>query len=479
MGLSRLDNFIKNVRGNILYVSPNDIDSTDSIENKGNSLTRPFRTIQRALIESARFSYQRGLNNDRFNQTTIILYPGDHVVDNRPGFIPDGADNFRLRDGTTTNDFSAWDLTTVYDLDNPNNALYKLNSIHGGVILPRGTSLVGMDLRKTRIRPKYVPSPTNDNIPRSAIFRITGGCYFHGFTVLDADPNDECFTDYSANEFLANFSHNKLSVFEFADGSNDVEINDSFQTYGTDRTDLEMYYEKVGLAYGSASGRQIEPDYPSSGLDIEPKVDEFRIVAPSGLTVGISSIRAGTGAVTSDVITVTTSTAITGLDVDTPVTIRGISATGYNGKYVVTEKVSSTSFRYEVQNIPVEGLPSVTGSTVSLTPDSVTSQSPYINGVSMRSVYGMCGMHADGSKSSGFKSMVVAQFTGIGLQKDENAFVKYNSNVGAYEDSTISGNEALSADSRAVYKPAYSNFHIKVSNKSYIQAVSCFAVGFV
>ena len=96
----------------------------------------------------------------------------------------------------------------------------------------------------------------------------------------------------------------------------------------------------------------------------------------------------------------------------------------------------------------------------------------------MRSVYGMCGMHADGSKSSGFKSMVVAQFTGIGLQKDENAFVKYNSNVGAYEDSTISGNEALSVDSRAVYKPAYSNFHIKVSNKSYIQAVSCFAVGF-
>lgn len=124
MGLSRLDNFIKNVRGNILYVSPNDIDATDSIENKGNSLTRPFRTLQRALIEAARFSYQRGLNNDRFNQTTIILYPGDHIVDNRPGFIPDGTGNFRLRNGTTTNDFSAWDLTTVYDLNNPNNALY-------------------------------------------------------------------------------------------------------------------------------------------------------------------------------------------------------------------------------------------------------------------------------------------------------------------------------------------------------------------
>ena len=128
MGLSRLENFLKNVRGNILYVSPNDLDATDSIENKGNSLTRPFKTIQRALIEAARFSYQSGLNNDR--------------------------------------------------LANVNNALHKLNSIHGGVIVPRGTSLVGLDLRKTKIRPKYVPNPLNDGIESSAIFRVTGASYF-------------------------------------------------------------------------------------------------------------------------------------------------------------------------------------------------------------------------------------------------------------------------------------------------------------
>ena len=105
MGLSRLDNFLKNVRGNILYVNPNDLDSTDSIENQGNSLARPFKTIQRALVEASRFSYQRGLKNDRFGQTTILLYPGDHIVDNRPGWIPDGSNNFRLRTGQTTNDF--------------------------------------------------------------------------------------------------------------------------------------------------------------------------------------------------------------------------------------------------------------------------------------------------------------------------------------------------------------------------------------
>ena len=55
MPLSRLENFLKSIKGNILYVNPNDIDATDSIENQGNSLTRPFKTIQRALIEAARF----------------------------------------------------------------------------------------------------------------------------------------------------------------------------------------------------------------------------------------------------------------------------------------------------------------------------------------------------------------------------------------------------------------------------------------
>jgi len=249
MPLSRLDNFLKNARGNILYVSPNDLDATDSIENQGNSLARPFKTIQRALIEAARFSYQRGLDNDRFGKTTILLYPGDHIVDNRPGWIPNGVGNFRLRDGSTSSDFPSWSLTTNYDLTTSDNALYKLNSIHGGVIIPRGTSIVGLDLRKTKIRPKYVPNPENDNIDRSSIFRVTGGCYFWQFSFFDADPNTTVYKDYTTNIFVPNFSHHKLSCFEYADGVNDVKINDNFiSDYSTDRTDLDMYYEKVGLA---------------------------------------------------------------------------------------------------------------------------------------------------------------------------------------------------------------------------------------
>ena len=266
-----------------------------------------FKTIQRALIESARFSYQRGLNNDRFAKTTILLYPGDHLVDNRPGFIPDGINNYRLRNGSTTNDLPAFDLTSNFDLSTADNELYKLNSIHGGVIIPRGTSIVGLDLRKTKVRPKYVPDPVNDSIERSCLFRVTGACYLWQFSMFDADPNGQAYKDYTDNLFVPNYSHHKLSCFEYADGVNPVVINDDFQSYSSSRTDLEMYYEKISLVYGQSSGRAIEPDYPSTGLDIQPKIDEYRIVGSTGQSVGITSIRAGDGVTATTDITVTTS----------------------------------------------------------------------------------------------------------------------------------------------------------------------------
>jgi hypothetical protein len=485
MPLSRLDNFLKNVRGNILYVSPNDLDATDDIDNQGNSLGRPFKTIQRALIEASRFSYQRGLDNDRFGKTTIVLYPGDHYIDNRPGWIPIDGTNYRLRDGTTSSVFSPFSATTNFDLDSSSNDLYKLNSVHGGVIIPRGVSLVGMDLRKTKIRPKYVPNPENDNIERTAIFRVTGGSYFWQFTIFDGSPNGQVYKDYSTAKFVPNFSHHKVTGFEYADGVNDVYINDAFITNTQySRTDLEMYYEKVGLAYGPASGRAIQPDYPSSGLDIEAKVDEYRIVGPQGGAVGISSIKAGDGVTATTTITVELeSPGISGLNVDTAFQVNDCVDAAYNGSFVVdsvlttdTATGNTTKFTYSVGNAPTDALETPASASVVLDTDTVSSASPYIFNISLRSVYGMCGIHADGSKASGFKSMVVAQFTGVSLQKDDNAFLKYNANTGSflYADSVPN----IHSDGNAKYRPEYYNFHIKASNNAICQLVSIFAIGY-
>ena len=482
MPLSRLDNFLKNVRGNILYVNPNDLDATDSIENQGNSMGRPFLTIQRALVEAARFSYQVGLDNDRFGKTTIMLSPAEHVVDNRPGWIPDGLNNYTLRDGTTSSDFSAFNSTSNFDLTTTDNALYKLNSVHGGVIIPRGVSIVGQDLRKTKIRPLYVPNPENDNIERSALFRLTGGCYLFQFSMFDADPNGLAYKDYTTAQFVPNFSHHKLTCFEYADGANGVDIDDNFLTYSSSRTDLDMYYEKVGLAYGAASGRAIEPDYPSSSIDIQTKIDEFRIVGPTSGEVGITSIKAGDGSTATAIVTATLSQGVEGLDVDTTFIINGVADSDYNGSYAVQEVLSvnadgdTTSFTYQVSDIPLDALPAVTGATVALDTDTVTSASPYVFNTSLRSVYGMCGMHADGSKATGFKSMVVAQFTGVSLQKDDNAFLKFNQTTGGFDDSSTVDN--LHSDPNAIYKPSYYNFHMKTSNNAVTQQVSIFAIGF-
>jgi hypothetical protein len=473
MGISRLDNFLKSVRGNTLYVDPNSLDSTDSVENQGNSPTRPFKTIQRALVEAARFSYQVGSNNDRFNKTTIILQPGEHIVDNRPGVIVNDDGSYRTRDGVNPyTDYGEFDLNTNFNISSNNNILYKLNSIHGGVIVPRGTSIVGSDIRKTVIRPKYIPNPENTNIERSAIFRVTGGCFLYGFSILDADPNGTCYKDYTLSEFVPNFSHHKLTAFEYADGVNLVEIDDDFiSNFESSKTDLEMYYDKISVAYGQNSGREII----SSRNDIQPVVDEYRIVGSRGEEVEISSISAS-----GTTVTVTLSEALEELSANSPIQISGVNSSNigdiYDGQYVISSVISNTQFTYTSIVTNVDTSPNVGSATLSFSVDTVTSASPYIFNVSLRSVYGMCGMHADGSKASGFKSMVVAQFTGIGLQKDDNAFVKYNSATGEYDRFPDVTN--IHSDSFALFKPEYQNYHVKASNNAFIQLVSIFAIGY-
>ena len=226
MPLNKLDNFIKNTEGRILYVSPSDLDSTDTIDNQGNSLARPFKTLQRALIESARFSYVKGNSNDIIEKTTILLMPGEHSIDNRPGLaIYADGDVARVREksstgtGTLAQTTLNLDLNTNFDIEQENNILYKFNSVDGGIVVPRGTSVVGLDLRKTKIRPKYVPNPTDDSVPTSSIFKVTGSCYFWQFSIFDGNDLETVYTDdkvfSDGKRAVPTFSHHKLTVFEY------------------------------------------------------------------------------------------------------------------------------------------------------------------------------------------------------------------------------------------------------------------------
>ena len=497
MGLNKLDNFIKNTEGRILYVSPSDLDSTDSISNQGNSLAQPFKTLQRALLESARFSYQRGNSNDDVEKTTILLMPGAHTVDNRPGFVVynDGgvakakSPSGQISDAGVTLSLT---LNSVFDLTQDDNILYKFNSINGGVVVPRGTSIVGLDLRKTKIRPKYVPNPTDSAVPNSAIFRITGACYFWQFCIFDGSTEGTVYTDpadFSVNnQSIPTFSHHKLTCFEYADGVNEYEL--------TGLTDLDMYYAKLSNAFNLASGRDIDNKYPADPLGFEKQRPEWEIVgAFAAEPIKISTIESGSGGTASGQVTVKT-TVPHELTAGTPIKISGASPANYN----ISTKVQSISdtdptvFTYLLPNFP----PNLTtpgnasSAFVTIETDTVSGASPYIFNISLRSVYGMNGMLADGSKASGFRSMIVAQFTGVSLQKDDRAFVRYNPTNRDYSDNiaisrvagaTLSSNSSslgtvYHLEPLSIYRSGWETSHIKATNDSFIQIVSVFAIGF-
>jgi hypothetical protein len=495
--LNKLDNFIKNTEGRILYVSPSDLDATDSISNQGNSLAQPFKTLQRSLLEAARFSYQRGNSNDDVEKTTILLMPGAHTVDNRPGFsvFNDGGVARAVSPSGQTSaaiDTLSLTLNSVFDLTQDDNILYKFNSVNGGVVVPRGTSIVGLDLRKTKIRPKYVPNPTDSTVPNSAIFRITGACYFWQFCIFDGSTEGTVYTDpadFSVNnQSVPTFSHHKLTCFEYADGVNEYE--------DTGLTDLDMYYAKLSNAFNLASGRDIDDKYPADPLGFEKQRPEWEIVgAFAADPIQISTIESGSGGTASSQVTVKT-TVPHELSAGTPIKISGVSPGNYNisTKVQGISDTDPTVFTYLLPNFPLNLTTPGNASSgfVTIETDTVSGASPYIFNISMRSVYGMNGMLADGSKASGFRSMVVAQFTGVSLQKDDRAFVRYNPTNRDYSDRIAITREAgatLSSNSSSlgtvyhleplsIYRSGWETSHIKATNDSFIQIVSVFAIGF-
>ena len=316
----------------------------------GYSKSAPFKTLQRALIEAARLSIVSGASNDLYDRVVIRVSPGEHIIDNAPA----GAETV-----------SSWGSSFSPTAAN----LRAFNGSSVGVILPRGVSIVGEDLRKSVIRPSTVPAANlNPSTARGAVFKATGGSFFFNFTFKDA--------------IGITTSHHLLSAFEFCS-----------------EAELSAFYAKVATAFGLN---------PSDTEIINPGETQITTVYPDGSAV-----------------------------------------------------------------------PEV---------DSTRGSSPYVFNCSLRSDYGMCGMFLDGSKVTGFKSMVVAQFTNVSLQKDMNAWQIYSSgswsvpaNYAAYISSDINNvRYRIGGDinhETGCYEVDYRSFGFKCINNSILQEVSCFVIG--
>lgn len=311
----------------------------------GYTPSRPFKTINRAVIEAAIITSKSWYTftdpRAHLDCVSIVLAPGVHVVYNDPGVLaptPNWVDGYE-----------------------PDAAeLIRFNPPSGGVLLPRGCSLCGPDLRKCTFRPTWVPANAdelNNRSNRSEIFKVTGTGYFFGFTFMD--------------KVGLTTSHHLLSAFGFAS-----------------KAELDAFYTKVYSSVGTGGNL-------SAALTVT-RPTEYEIVGPIDDTVGPDW-------------------------------------------------------------------------------DTTQSASPYIFNCSVRSEYGMGGIHADGAKVDGLKSMVTANFTGVSLQRDMSCWELYQTN--AWQQMPSYETYITSDPNDVRMKPSRRSYHIRAINGAFIQEVSIFAIG--
>jgi hypothetical protein len=137
--------FLGGTDGLTVFVAPDYPNATDSLSNDGQTV--PFVTINRAVLEVTKNIIQDTLSgiSPGNNRYLIILAPGQHCVVNTPG--------------VTTGNFDVDFSDPYYKVTQSDLAKFNPAEI-GGLILPRGVSIIGLDLKKCEVHPVYVPKYT-------------------------------------------------------------------------------------------------------------------------------------------------------------------------------------------------------------------------------------------------------------------------------------------------------------------------------
>lgn len=191
---------------------------------------RPFKTINRACIEAAIITsktwYTYTDPRAHVDCVTIVLSGGVHIV-----YTAAGSSSTSLASWGTSKDPTPDDLTLF-------------NPATGGLLMPRGCSLRGQDLRKTALRPSWVP-PFADELAdysnRRAILKVSGTGFFFDYTFMDKIGHAES-----------------------------VHLLDPFQP--ASKAELDAFYTKVQSAVGNGANL--------SNALLVTRPSEYEIVGP-------------------------------------------------------------------------------------------------------------------------------------------------------------------------------------------------------
>jgi hypothetical protein len=115
------------------------------------------------------------------------------------------------------------------------------------------------------------------------------------------------------------------------------------------------------------------------------------------------------------------------------------------------------------------------GANPSEASDTVKGASPYVYNCSLRTEWGMGGAFWDGARVTGLKSIVIAQFTGISLQRDLSCWQIYRE--GAWR-APVNYQELIDSEADDVrMKPQRMSRHVSLISGAFGQMVSVFAIG--
>ena len=419
--------FLGGTAGYTVFVAPDYPNATDSLSNDGQTV--PFITVNRAALEVTKQIIQQTINNTSLGNSRylIVLAPGRHCVVNGPG--------------TSVSQFTV-DYSSRF-ASVTQAGLQQFNPSVGGLILPRGVSIVGLDLKKCEIHPTYVPKythplfppgytqktngPVYENEPPSSVFRWSGNTYQTQITCLDKIDS-------------------RVVIAVSSDPSTGVAVFRSSQAHGLNYNDF------VQVDY-SNSADQSNATFASGAYYANPvnafefQVSEINWTSSQALPVLATAL--------PSYFFVSSANELPKLVVENiyPYYIpedsvsfeksnyshhrlslnKNASISQLNEFYTKVQKAFPVYFGGQINtalaSAPEYDIVAETAASYPLntTSNSVDNSSPYQNVVSQRSNYGMANGDFDGDLVTGFKSVILNETTSVALQKDPAAYEVYSS----------------------------------------------------
>lgn len=373
----------------IVFVGTEFPEASDDLENDGYS--RPFSTLNRAVLEIAKRILITEAEDPKY---IIYLLPGRNICINDPG---ESFSSFE-RSFSSSNTVSA-------------NFLRSFNPETGGLIVPRGTSIVGMDLRKSKVYPTYYPFwsrrlyETEPELisPRTSIVKWTGNSFFNNFT----------FTDKISNSLVTRIEGQpeEIAVL-YTERPHGIRPEGEFIDVSYVQGVPRLFRRTPTVPEGTYTAEPI--DAHSFHLkDISTNTYLLRKELPDTTSNRILEVK----------ISLTSHHRLSAIEF--------AKLTELNQFYEKVQKTfSTTEFVNKTANTEASSGETVIVSQAADLPSSalseVSNSSPYAYNVSVKSNYGLCGLVVDGSSVTGFRSALACNFTVVSLQNDPDVFEIYS-----------------------------------------------------